>query len=110
MPVIFIDKRVKKIKEQCMTRPEFSGFESIHKSDKFIICRSSNVPPSTISQEERDKWLDYEKDFFDRRRYGAGDIRVSFYKVTCPNPVKFLAKQVQVGPDSFVLRPWNYFD
>ena len=47
----------------------------------------------------------------DRNVYLTGDIRVSFYQATCPDPVHFLAQQVPSAEyeGQFDLRPWNCF-
>ena len=38
-----------------------------------------------------------------------GDLRVCWYQVVCPEPIYFLAQQVEPQPSVFELRPWNNF-
>ncbi len=68
---------------------EFHVFERIDRSDKFIVCRTA-VNYDCFS--DRDTL--FYKFATDRNVYSTGDIRVSFYQATCPEPVQFLAQQV----------------
>ena len=83
----FNDAFVKQLADEVDYKRPFRFFERIDRSDKHIICRV-NVDDDFYT-DEATLFYKFAKD---RRVYTAGDMRISFYQVTCAEPVHFLAQ------------------
>ena len=93
------DDETMEIAKRLMKKPMFrQQFIRIDRSDKYMIFRvalhskhynedGSNLQPFTYVE--------------DRKRYMPGDLRVCWYEAVCPQPVHFLAQQVEPAPGVF---------
>ena len=86
-PRQFEDDEVKKIADDISDKPEFQIFEKIDRSGKYVVCRVK-VNDDLVTHRD----TNFPKIVQDRNCYESGDMRISFYYATCPNPVQFLAQ------------------
>ena len=93
------DEETMEVAKRLMKKPMFKEkFIRIDRSDKYLICRVALHSDHYNEDGNNLQPYTYVKD---RKTYMPGDLRVCWYEAVCPQPVFFLAQQVEPFPGVF---------